>query len=300
MSGNWNVRQTGPGRFKVTQGEDLFGAFVVLGVVVAASALCFLWMLAPLLWIPYVVVRSRERRGNPVSGTVKALAVAGVVVSVASIGVGLMFAMYRWSAELRDESPSVSAHTDDAIADQVAASTIQPPPACDSGDSGSETPPGWEPIGDTNVSASGCSLNVSSEALYWSGAFLRRSLPNTYVVEGDARVGEGSSGGYGVVVGASFVEGEPRGFDFQYDIGAGGYRICDLPDSEGGTVVSAPVDHGWHHFRLTVTGATVQVEIDDRTIGTFTSTAPLDESEGIYLRTWNSQVELRNLTATGT
>jgi hypothetical protein len=87
----------------------------------------------------------------------------------------------------------------------------------------------------------------------------------------------------------------PTGQAFQYDPGAGGYRITQYPDSEGGTVKSSATDNEWHALSVTVKGDYYEVALDKIRVadGIVPSTGC-----GIYLREWSGTSEFHNLTVT--
>jgi len=156
----------------------------------------------------------------------------------------------------------------------------------------------WTPAGTstsvTNIDSQTFGVSYAGE-LYWGGLSYSSVPGCDYRFAGDAKLDSG--GGYAPAVRAALTNGTPTGIGFQYDPGAGGYRLVQYPDqAETGPVTSATTDSAWHSFAIDVQGTEYHMYLDNQLL--FSGTTSLS-CGGLFIRTWGAtNAEFRDLTVT--
>ncbi len=154
----------------------------------------------------------------------------------------------------------------------------------------------WTPVGSSTITpgATPGSLQVTFPERFWGGAHSEPDVGCDYTLAGMGRVVGGR--GYGFAVRADLSGGQPVAQGFQYDPGLGGYRDTQYPDGDGGKVIQAGTDSGWHQFAMSVRGDRYEVRIDGTPVANGPTTL---RCGGLYLRVWDGAVaEFRDLTVT--
>lgn len=154
----------------------------------------------------------------------------------------------------------------------------------------------WAPVGTSTISPGETpgSLRVTFPERFWGGAHTEPAIGCDYTLTGSGRVLNGR--GYGFAVRADLSSGRPVAQGFQYDPGLGGYRDTQYPNGDGGRVIKAPTDSGWHQFTMSVRGDRYEVRLD----GALVADGPTKLTcGGLYLRIWDGgTAEFRDLTVT--
>lgn len=154
----------------------------------------------------------------------------------------------------------------------------------------------WTPLGSSTITPGDTpdSFKVTFPERFWGGAHSEPDVGCDYTLGGQGRVVSGR--GYGFAIRTDLSSGKPVAQGFQYDPGLGGYRDTQYPDGDGGTVIKAPTDLGWHQFTMSVRGDRYEVRIDGAQVAAGPTTLACG---GLYLRVWDGAVaEFRDLTVT--